>query len=114
MKRLAAKENLTSESIKSLLRQHKEELKIYRVSRIGLFGSYRRGEQAPKSDLDFLVEFDKNAFDLEFSGFTGNYTALLSFLCKIFGHKVDLVTDEMLSPYIKPYILEDLEFFEAS
>ena len=27
------------------------------IARAGLFGSYARGEQTPKSDLDFVVEF---------------------------------------------------------
>ena len=31
----------------------------YQVSYLGVFGSYVRGEQKPKSDLDLLVEFSR-------------------------------------------------------
>lgn len=47
------------EEIKSILRGQKDRLrKTYRVKEIGIFGSYVRGEQKEKSDLDVLVEFD--------------------------------------------------------
>jgi len=48
----------TLEEIKKILRQHKTELKEkYGVKEIGIFGSYVRGEQKKKSDIDILVEF---------------------------------------------------------
>ncbi len=39
-------------------------MKQYHLIRIGIFGSYSRGEQTPQSDLDLLVEFEKNTSDL--------------------------------------------------
>lgn len=30
----------------------------YHVTQLGIFGSYVRGEQTPKSDIDILVEFE--------------------------------------------------------
>jgi predicted nucleotidyltransferase len=48
----------TLEEIKKILKQHKRELKEkYGVKEIGIFGSYVRGEQKKKSDIDILVEF---------------------------------------------------------
>ena len=48
------------EEIKEILKEHKEEVsRKYKVSEIGIFGSFVRGEQKKRSDLDILVEFDE-------------------------------------------------------
>jgi hypothetical protein len=39
----------------------------YHVSYLGVFGSYVRGEQKPKSDLDLLVEFSRTPTILNLS-----------------------------------------------
>jgi predicted nucleotidyltransferase len=50
----------TIEEIKTILANYKEELKRrYGVIEIGIFGSYVRGEQREDSDLDVLVDFDR-------------------------------------------------------
>lgn len=50
----------TSEEIKQWLMQHKLLLKErYKVSEIGIFGSYVRQEQTENSDVDLLVEFSE-------------------------------------------------------
>jgi len=36
----------------------------YHIIRIGLFGSYARGDQNVNSDIDLLVEFEDNTQDL--------------------------------------------------
>ena len=46
-----------------LLRSHAGDIKAkFAVKRIGLFGSYARGEQKASSDIDILVEFEKPTF----------------------------------------------------
>lgn len=59
-----------------------EKIRGYGVRRIGLFGSYCRGEQTETSDVDILVEFedDEKTFD--------NYMDLKFFLEDLFGLKV--------------------------
>ncbi len=48
----------TLNEIKKILLEHKQELKEkYKVKSIAIFGSYARGEQTEKSDIDILVEF---------------------------------------------------------
>ncbi|MDI3517044.1 MAG: uncharacterized protein PWP09_1110 [Thermotogota bacterium] len=48
------------ETIKSILEQHKDEIrKKYGVRIIGIFGSYARGEQSRSSDIDTLIEIEK-------------------------------------------------------
>ena len=38
---------------------HKEQLKAMGAEKLGLFGSYARNQQTADSDIDFLIEFQK-------------------------------------------------------
>lgn len=69
-----------------ILREHEDALKKYNVKRIGLFGSYAYGTPNRKSDIDFLVEFEQPNFD--------DFMSLASYLEKLFGKKIDLLTPE--------------------
>lgn len=66
----------------------------YRVSRLGIFGSFARGEANELSDVDILVEFS-DSVDLF------HFIRLQCHLSGILGRKVDLVTPEALKPEIK-------------
>ena len=45
---------------KAVLKEHKDEvIQKYRVSELGIFGSFVRGEQKKGSDIDILVEFNE-------------------------------------------------------
>ena len=47
------------EEIQKIFLAHKKELKNkYKVKELGIFGSFARGEQRKRSDVDVLVEFD--------------------------------------------------------
>jgi hypothetical protein len=47
----------TLKEIEKIIKQHQRELEEkYKVKRIGVFGSYARGEQSEGSDIDVLVE----------------------------------------------------------
>jgi len=105
---------MTKEKIKQTLFKHKSLLKKYHVKSIALFGSSVRGEGKKGSDIDLLVEFDENAFGKNFEGYYDNYIGLLNAFKKIFKKKIDLVTSDMISPYIKPYVVKEAEFFEAA
>jgi predicted nucleotidyltransferase len=106
--------SLTKEEIKRVILSHKELLKKYNVKSLALFGSSVRGEMTVQSDIDFLVEFDKSAFGINFEGYSDNYFGLLFSLEEIFKTKIDLLTIEMISPYMKPFILKEAEYFEAA
>jgi len=69
-----------------MLREHEDVLKKYQVKRIGLFGSYAQGKQHRRSDIDFLVEFEQPNFD--------DFMSLASYLEKLFGKRVDILTPE--------------------
>lgn len=89
---------LTKEDIFRKIKENREKIRGFGVKRIGIFGSYLRGKQREDSDIDFVVEFeeDKKTFN--------NFIGLAFFLEDLFGRKVDLLTPEGTSPYIKPYI----------
>ena len=91
---------LTSKEIMERLKNDSDMLEKFGVKKIGLFGSFVRGEQKKKSDIDFLVEFKIATFD--------NYMGLHSDLAKKFRQKVDLVSIKALKKRIKPYILKEV------
>jgi len=104
MNRRKIKNELTDKEIMSLLKEHRDILKKYRVKRIGLFGSYVRGEQKRYSDIDFLVEFEEPTFD--------NFMDLVFSLEDLFSKKVELITNGNLSPYIQPYVEKEVRWYE--
>ena len=86
----------TIEALKPLLS------KRYGVETIGVFGSYTRGEQTKKSDIDILVTFSENTQ----MGFF-KFLELEELLTKKLGVKVDLVSKDALKPYIKERVLRE-------
>jgi predicted nucleotidyltransferase len=86
----------------AILRHHLPEIsRKYKVSYLGIFGSYIRGEQKPESDLDILVEFEEAPGLFE-------YIQLEDYLSEILGVKVDLVMKSALKPAIAKHILEEV------
>ncbi|MFM8917381.1 MAG: nucleotidyltransferase family protein [Bacteroidota bacterium] len=68
---------------------------------VGVFGSYARGEENEKSDLDILIDFDIKVDLLELIGMEQELSEFL-------GIKVDLVTLRSVNASLKPYIISDL------
>ncbi len=90
------------EEIKSLIKKQKPSLKErYRVTKIGIFGSYVRGEQKKKSDIDILVEFEKPVSLLKLVN-------LENFLADNIGIKVDVVPKEDIRHELKDRILGEV------
>ena len=73
----------------------------YGVKKASLFGSLARGEDKPESDVDILVEFDRNRP----MGLFG-YIRFGRELTKRAGRKVDVVSK--LNKHMAPYIKNDL------
>ncbi|MCW4011045.1 MAG: nucleotidyltransferase family protein [Candidatus Bathyarchaeota archaeon] len=89
--------------IKTQLETLKPELKErFGVDSIGVFGSYSRGEQTKRSDIDVLVVFSQNAH----VGFF-KFLELEEFLTEQLRVKVDLVTKGALKPVLKDQILRE-------
>ena len=91
-------------NVVTLLLGHQSQIKALGVRRLVLFGSFVRGEQNSQSDVDLLVEFEpgRKTFD--------NFMNLCFLLEDLFRRRVELVTPESLSPYIKPHILDQAEY----
>ena len=85
------------------IKRQKSELLNLGIVKIGLFGSYVRGNQTENSDIDILIEFEpeKENFD--------NYMSVYDILEQMFrNEKVEIVTKNGLSPYIGPKILKEV------
>ena len=92
------------EEIKNILTAHKEELREkYKVKEMGIFGSFIRGEQRKRSDVDILVDFEESIGLFEFMD-------LEEYLEKLLGRNVDLVSKGALKPRIGEYILKEVVY----
>ena len=77
------------------------------VTKIGIFGSFARGEQTQKSDVDVLVDFVQGYVTLR------NFVGLADHLEALFKRKVDLLTVGGIDKYIRPYIEEEVIWIEG-
>jgi len=93
----------TRDQILDFLSQNKKLFRDkYHIRRIGLFGSYARGEQNNNSDLDLLIEFEENTQDL--------YELKLQikdFFKTRLGLEVDICREKYIKPRIKKAILKE-------
>lgn len=90
------------EEIDRILQEHKAELKEkYGVREIGIFGSYVRGEQRRRSDVDILVEFDVVPGLLKF-------IELEDYLSRLLGVRVDLVRKASIRKELRERILSEV------
>ena len=90
---------LSGEEFKALLNKH-------RVKRIAVFGSYAYGEPTQKSDIDFLVEFKKGADLLDHVGLKQDLEEYLK-------KKVDVVTKDSLSKYLRAQVLKKAQYLNV-
>lgn len=87
--------------IKQLLSQSKPQLEeCYRVTQIGVFGSYARGEQTENSDVDVLVDYTQAPTLV-------HLVELRDFLQDLFDLRVDVVTKNGLKPRIRERVLSE-------
>lgn len=81
-------------STQMMTQQIAEYFKIQPVLRAWMFGSFARGEKTEDSDVDILVEYDKNARIslLTISHMMGEQE-------KSTGRRVDLIEEDCLMPF---------------
>jgi len=81
------------------IEQHQAELRNLGVRDLQLFGSTVRDEVQASSDLDFVVQFEKNSFRA--------YMDTKFFLEDIFHCSVDLVLRDTIKPQLRDSILQE-------
>lgn len=94
----------TFQEIKEILAKNKEKIEgQYKVRRMGIFGSYVRGEQKEDSDVDVLVEFEEPVSLLKLVNFE-------NFLKDITGVKVDVVPENDIRPELREIIFNEVSY----
>jgi predicted nucleotidyltransferase len=93
----------TRDQILTFLSQNKKLFRDkFHIVRIGLFGSYARGEQNLNSDIDLLVEFEDNTqelYDLKLQ--------IKDFFKASLGIEVDICREKYIKDRIKSAILKE-------
>jgi len=98
---IMVKEALNSKEIIKKIEEKSNDIKKYNVKKIGLFGSFAKNKQHKKSDIDIIVNFDKETFD--------NYMDLLFLLERMFKRKIDLVIEKDLHPQLN-YVKREAKY----
>ncbi len=77
---------MRKEEVVELLRQNRDKLREFGVKRVGIFGSAVRDELREDSDIDLVVEFEKDR-----GGFR-DFGGVVEFFETLFKRKVDVLT----------------------
>jgi len=92
------KKNPKLKEIEKIKRKIIPTLKKYKIKGAGIFGSYVRGEQKKRSDIDILVDFNDNLLTL---------VGIEREVKKVLKTKVDLLTYKGINPLLKKQILKE-------
>ena len=76
----------------------------YRIKYAGVFGSFARGEEKKDSDMDIMIDYHRPFSLLDLIGLENALKDLLQ-------KKVDIVTENGASKYMKSGMLKDLKVF---
>lgn len=73
----------------------------YGVTYAGLFGSFSRGDETQKSDVDIMIKLGKPIGMFSYMRFINTLEATLK-------RKVDLMTENSMNKHIRPYVMQDM------
>ena len=74
--------------------------RTYGAKNVRIFGSFARGEQHKRSDVDLLVEMPRQSSLLDLAGLKVDLEEALK-------RKADVLTDDGIKPILRKYILAD-------
>ena len=95
--------NATVDEIISILRKNKTFLnESFGVTRIGIFGSFARGDQTAASDIDMVVEIAKDRKNIH------SFLKLKRFLENETARKIDLGFEHSLKPAVREKIKKQI------
>src|SRR4030065_1730381 len=95
------RKDLTKDEVLDAIRKHRDILLKYKVREIGLFGSFVKGEQEDRSDIDLIVDFEEPTIE--------NFMGLSSFLENLFGKKVEILTPAGVESIRITHIKEEIK-----
>ena len=75
----------------------------FKVTKLGVFGSFARGEETPESDVDILVEFSEVPGMKDFFGAEEHLEKLLD-------RKIDLVRENAIRPELRESVMSEVIF----
>lgn len=96
------------QQIFKLILDNKRAFRDLGANRLGLFGSFVRGEQINSSDVDLLVEFLPGQKNYR------NLLGIADLAEKLIGREVEVLTPQSVSPYIAPYIEKEIEYVQTA
>jgi len=99
---------MNKEEILEILKAHRDDIKKFGVKKIGLFGSFVRGESRETSDLDIVVEFEEGRGNMH------DFIGLIEYLESLFNKPVDVLTptgiENIRIKHIKERIQREVEY----
>ena len=94
---------ITRDEIEKTLKNHELFLKEkFKVNKLGLFGSFIKGNANEESDIDILVDVDPSI--------GWYFVDLQEFLEKQLGRKVDLISTRAIKKQLKDVILNEVQY----
>lgn len=92
------------EEVKEIISKHKNEVeRKFKVKSLGLFGSYVKGNQSNKSDIDIIVTFKEPVSLL-------HIVSLENYMSDLLGIKADIVPEKNIRDEIKRDVLKEVIF----
>ena len=98
----------SKDDIRRIIAENRVSIINYGAKSIGLFGSFQKGTQTAESDVDLIIEFDSDKKNFD------NFINLAYYLEELFNRRVELITLESISKYIKPHIEKSIEYVSLS
>lgn len=97
----------SKQQVINLIVKNKQAFGNLGAKKVGLFGSFARGQQTDESDVDLLVDFLPEQKSYR------NFLNVADLAEKLLDRKVEVLTPQSLSPYLAPYIEKDVTYVQT-